>query len=129
MSVPSGTHREEEIQLALSLWMRYAFPDALFLSDGSGVRLSKRTAVMMSKMRSTRGFPDMLIFEPRLGYVGLAIELKKEGTRLHKSNGEYATEHLKEQASVLAKLNARGWRAIFAVGFDAAKSEIEQYLK
>lgn len=62
-------------------------------------------------------------------YHGLFLELKKEGTRLKKKNGGWATEHIAEQAEVLGKLRKRGYCAEFAVGFDEAKRTIDEYLK
>lgn len=59
---------------------------------------------------------------------GLFLELKKEGIRLKKNNGDWATEHIAEQADVLEKLRARGYCAEFAVGFDEAKQIIDEYL-
>ncbi|MCM1218179.1 MAG: hypothetical protein NC548_27150 [Lachnospiraceae bacterium] len=59
---------------------------------------------------------------------GLYIELKKDGTRLKKRNGSWATEHIAEQAEVLDKLRRRGYCAEFAVGFDEAKRIIDEYL-
>lgn len=61
-------------------------------------------------------------------YAGLYLELKKEGTRLRKKNGDWATEHIAEQAKVLEKLRDRGYCAEFAVGFEAAKKIIDEYL-
>lgn len=61
-------------------------------------------------------------------YSGLFLELKKEGTRLKKKNGEWATDHIAEQAEVLKKLWERGYCAEFAVGFDGAKRIIDKYL-
>jgi hypothetical protein len=98
-----------------------------------------------------RAWPDMFIAEPRpasrintniknwgdineifdnfhFAEFGLFIELKKEGTRLRKKNGDYASEHIAEQAEVLAELDKRGYCACFAVGFDEAKRIIDEYL-
>lgn len=61
-------------------------------------------------------------------YAGLMIELKKDGTRLKKKNGDWASEHIAEQAEVLAELDKRGYMAVFAVGFDEAKKIIDEYL-
>lgn len=59
---------------------------------------------------------------------GLFLELKKEGTRLKKRNGDWATPHIAEQAAVLEKLRSRGYCAEFAVGFEEAKRIIDEYL-
>lgn len=106
-----------------------------------------------------RAWPDMFIAEPKAGTLrfgpfaavynsdgsikslrqdvtapetirfGLFIELKKEGTRLLKKNGNYASEHIQEQAELLKKLRERGYVAEFACGFDEAKTIIDRYLK
>lgn len=64
----------------------------------------------------------------QLYFHGLYIELKKDGTRLKKKNGDWANEHIAEQAEVLEKLRERGYCAEFAVGFEEAKRIIDEYL-
>lgn len=59
---------------------------------------------------------------------GLFLELKKDGTRLKKKNGEWASDHIAEQAEVLEQLRIRGYCTKFAVGFDEAKKIIDEYL-
>lgn len=59
---------------------------------------------------------------------GIFIELKKDGARLKKKNGEWATEHIAEQAKVIEDLRKLGYCAEFAVGFDQAKKIIDEYL-
>lgn len=59
---------------------------------------------------------------------GLFLELKKEGTRLKKKNGDWATEHIAEQAKVLEGLRQRGYCAEFAVGYEEAVRIIDEYL-
>lgn len=61
-------------------------------------------------------------------YAGLMIELKREGTRLVKKNGDPASDHIREQGEVIEQLRERGYAAGFAVGFDEAKNIIDEYL-
>lgn len=61
--------------------------------------------------------------------AGLFLELKKEGIRLKKKNGEWATSHIAEQAKVLERLRDRGYCAEFAIGFDEAKRIIDEYVR
>lgn len=61
-------------------------------------------------------------------YNGLLIELKRDGTRLKKKDGSWASEHIEEQARVLQTLREKGYAAEFAVGFDEAKKIIDWYL-
>jgi hypothetical protein len=80
-------------------------------------------------------YPDTLLMIPAKNggtklahYGGLFIELKKDGTRLKKMNGDWASGRIAEQAAVLEGLRKRGCKAEFAVGFDGAKKIIDEYL-
>ena len=67
---------------------------------GSGIKLTMGQAVKQKRQNGgRRAWPDMFIAEPmprcvdgswNHEYNGLFIELKKEGTRIKKKNGEYA---------------------------------------
>ena len=130
---------EAELQKNVALYLRMQYPEAMFHSDfGSGIRLQPWQA-KMQKMQNggRRAWPDMFIAEPmprcvdgswNYEYNGLFIELKKEGTRLKKKNGDWASEHIEEQAIVLEQLRDRGYRAEFAVGFEEAINLIDEYL-
>ena len=113
----------------LCTWIKLQYPGVVFNSDLSGIKLTIGQAVKAKKMRSSRAFPDLVIYEQRKGYNGLFIELKKTGEKLFKRNGEYKTEHLKEQAEMLEKLTQRGFMAVFAIGFDEAKKIIKDYFE
>ncbi len=154
---PWGRMTEAELQTAIAEYLARQYPDVLFHSDfGSGIKLTPGQAVRQKRQNGgRRAWPDMFIAQPmlrmfvgkdepdemiRLGeegdsielaneiYAGLYLELKKEGTRLRKKNGDWATEHIAEQAKVLEKLRDRGYCAEFAVGFEAAKKIIDEYL-
>lgn len=130
---------EAELQANVATYIRMQYPNVMFHSDfGSGVKLSPWQA-KIQKMQNggRRAWPDMFIAEPRPRCVdgswnhewhGLFIELKKEGTRLKKMNGEWASEHIAEQYDVLDRLNFIGYKADFAVGFEAAINLIDDYL-
>jgi hypothetical protein len=83
----------------------------------------------MKSLKSDRGYPDLMIFEPRDIWHGLFIELKVEGTRITKLNDDPATTHIREQAECIMKLIDRKYAAFFACGFDECKSIIDKYLK
>lgn len=154
---PWGRMTEAELQTAIAEYLARQYPDVLFHSDfGSGIKLTPAQAVRQKRQNGgKRAWPDMFIAQPmlrmfvgkdepdemiRLGeegdsielaneiYAGLYLELKKEGTRLRKKNGDWATEHIAEQAKVLEKLRDRGYCAEFAVGFEEAKKTIDVYL-
>lgn len=130
---------EEVIQQQVADYLRLRYPDALFHSDfGSGIKLTMGQAVKQKRLNGgRRAWPDMFIAEPRPRCIdgswdyewnGLFIELKKEDARLKKRNGDWASDHIAEQAIMLEMLRARGYRAEFARGFEEAKSLIDDYL-
>lgn len=130
---------ESELQKQVAIYLRAQYPDAIFHSDfGSGVKLAPWQAKTQKIQNGgRRAWPDMFIAEvaPRCidgswkyEWHGLFIELKKEGVRLKKKNGEWASEHIKEQAEILKELTKRGYMAEFAVGFDEAINLIDEYL-
>lgn len=128
--------RESELQILVADYIGVRYPDALFHSDfGSGIKLTPGQAMKQKRQNGgRRAWPDMFIAEPHLDTTilkisgGLFLELKKEGTRLKKKNGEWANDHIAEQALVLEELRKRGYVAEFAVGFDQAKELIDNYL-
>lgn len=121
---------EAELQKQVAIYLRMQYPDVIFHSDfGSGVKLSPWQA-RMQKMQNggRRAWPDMMIAEPIGNYHGLFIELKREGTRLKKQNGEWASSHIAEQNIMLNELSNKGYKAEFAIGFEQALDLIDDYL-
>ena len=118
---------EYDLQKSLCLYIRLNYPQAIFTSDLSGIRLPMGLAVKTAKLRSSRAIPDLLIFEPRKGYHGLFIELKRPGVRFFKKNGEPATEHFAEQWEMIQRLLQKGYLACTANSFDSAKAIIDSY--
>jgi len=126
---------EALLQEHVAQYLRLQYPSVLFHSDyGSGVRLTPGQAMRQKRMNGgRRAWPDLFIAESVVaedgrGAYGLFIELKKEGARLKKKNGEWASPHLAEQAEMLENLRNKGYRAEFAVGFDEAKKILDDYL-
>jgi DNA-binding sugar fermentation-stimulating protein len=106
------------------------------------MKLPIHIAAKNKSMRSSRGLPDLFIAEPyyklkSLGdneykhYYGLFIELKSEDTILYKKDGVTLRkkEHVEEQAEILRQLSEKGYKAVFAVGYEEAKKIIDEYLK
>ena len=132
---------EADLQIQVADYLRLRYPDVVFHSDfGSGVKLTMRQAAQQKRMNGGwRAFPDMFIAKPTLGFDkdgqpfyrhGLFIELKRDGVRILKKDGEYvADKHIREQAKMLEHLCRLGYVACFAVGFDQAKQIIDNYLK
>lgn len=126
---------EAGLHEAVCKYISLMYPGVIFNSDMSGVRLNKGQAIRASKLRSSRGFPDIVIYEPKyqdvqVSFSGcLFIELKAEGTKIKKKDGTLvANTHIREQAAMIQELRERGYVAEFACGFDQAKQIIDKYL-
>ncbi|QHF24212.1 hypothetical protein GTU73_09440 [Rathayibacter sp. VKM Ac-2804] len=121
---------ESVIQQRVCLYLATHYPDVIFRSDfASGLKLSIAQASLHKRLQSSRAWPDLHIVEPRGEHAGLFIELKRKGVVVFKQDGTLrADEHLQEQAAMLASLRERGYRAEFAIGYDAAVALIESYL-
>lgn len=119
---------ELELQIQIAKYFKLQYPKHIFNYDMGGVRLNKSQAGQSKAAGHKKSWPDIQIAEPKGGYFGLFIEVKTEGTRLKKKNGDYASDHIKSQAEVIESLRARGYAAHFAVGFDRAKEIIDAYM-
>jgi hypothetical protein len=120
---------EKTLHAGICNYIKLRYPNVLFNSDLSGIKLTIGQAVQVKKLRSNQGFPDIVIYEARHGYQALFIELKAEGVKIRIRDGGFASPHIAEQEYVLSELRDRGYKAEFAVGFDETKSLIDSYLK
>ena len=121
---------ERTLHRAVCDYIRLQYPDVIFNTDLSGAtKLTVGQAVALKSLRSGRGFPDITIYEPCKGFHGMFIELKQEGTKICKKNGMPTTPHIMEQLDMITNLRNRGYYADFAIGFDEAKTIIDNYLK
>jgi hypothetical protein len=118
--------KEEVIHRQVCQYIRTQYPDVIFTSEPSGLRLPIGLAVKLSKLRSGAKLPDLWILERRGNYGGLFIELKAEG--ILKKNLEYKTPHIAAQAELIDRLLEKGYSATFAVGFEDARMEIDMYM-
>lgn len=129
---------EHQIYESIAMYLLMQYPEVIYRFDlAADMKLTPGQARKHKRLHPRRGFPDLVIFEPRPRCIdgswdyewnGLFIEIKKEGTRLKKKNGEWATEHIAEQASVLHELSGKGYKAEFAIGFEQALNLIDDYL-
>lgn len=80
--------------------------------------MAMHTALKMKQAGYKKGIPDLLIFEPRNGYVGLALEVKTMVGR--------ASDHQKDWQE---KLRNRGWKAEICKGLNACIECIDEYFQ
>jgi hypothetical protein len=124
---PAAT--EKVIHSQIADWLNLQWPDIIFTSDPSGMRLSMGLRLEAKRKRCQKyKIPDLIILHPNKGYHGLCLEIKKDGEKLFKRNGEYASDHLKEQSITLLRLKELGYCASFAIGFADAVGIIKSYL-
>ncbi len=120
---------EEQTHIAICKYIKLQYPNIIFSSESSGLRVTISQAKRLKAMRSCSGLPDIMIFEPRRSYYGLFLEVKKEGSVVFKKDGTIRSDkHLKEQEEILFQLQQKGYFAQFVIGFDEAKSIIDYYL-
>lgn len=122
--------RDEEIlQEQVATYIKIKYPDIIFTSESSGIRVPMSIAKQMKKCRSGKDLPDLIILEPRKGYHGCCIELKKETAEIYKKDGSLRkNEHVEGQEEILLNLKEKGYFTSFAIGFDHAISLIDFYL-
>ena len=113
-----GQGSEFEAQCRLDKYIEENYPDVLFCASAGGARTSISEAKRMKATGYKRGFPDVFIYEPRGGFHGLSIEMKKE-------KGGVVSKHQKQWKEDLIR---RGYKATIARGFDAAVEILEDYL-
>ena len=119
---------EEKEHKLICDYLKLKYPDVIFTSDASGLRLPMGLAKKFSKLKSGRGIPDLIILEPKGGYSGLVIELKKSEEKIYKKDGKtFKTPHLIEQAIVLDRLKKKGYASYFAIGYKMAVEIIDDY--
>jgi len=122
---------EYQLYKQVSTYLKYQYPKILFRFDMAGLNLSIAQAGMNKAIQCGKGYPDLFIAQKSFQgeYLGLFIELKPEGTKLYKLNGEPTNDHIQDQVNYLIELDKRGYAAAFGIGFEATKKIIDNYLK
>ena len=124
---------EEKLSQNLANWLsmiRHNGKEVMYHFDfGSGSKMTIGQATKQKSLNKRRGFPDLFIMQPIKNYSGLFLELKKNHDELYCKDGSFRkTEHINEQRDYIRALELRGYRAVFACGFDEAVNIIRDYL-
>jgi hypothetical protein len=121
---------EATIHQQVAEYLKLQHRNVIFRTDfAAGIKMTMFQAIKHKKLQSGKSYPDLFIAEPRGGYHGLYLELKKAGTGVFLKDGTVSKkEHFQNQAATLQELRDRGYMAEFAVGFDEARSLIDRYL-
>lgn len=121
---------EARIHQMVCDYLKLQYPDVIFRTDfAAGTKMTPGQAVKHKRLQSDRAYPDLFIAEQNGRYAGCFIELKNEGVKTHKKDGTLVSNpHIIEQARMLERLQAKGYYASFASGFQEAKELIDEYL-
>lgn len=122
--------KEEILHLKICDYLRKNYPNVLFRTDfSSGMKMSPGQAAKHKKFQKSRAWPDLFIAESNNFASGLFLEIKAEDVIVFKKNGKIRkNKHLIEQDKMLKELRKKGYRARFAIGYNQAIFEIQQYL-
>ncbi len=114
---------------AIANYIKLQYPNVVFTSDSSGIRLSIGNAMKMLALKSVDKIPDLIILHPKDTYCGLIIEIKAHDKTPYLKSGKLSSsKHVKEQHKTLLKLSKIGYFATFGVGFDECKTIIDNYM-
>ena len=123
---------EKEISLAIAAYLKRKYPHLLYRFDlAADLKLTMGQAVQNKRLQmQDRGYPDLFIAEPKKGFHGLYVEIKKSGDEVFKKNGGMrGNKHIMEQWSMLYRLKQKGYRVEWGLGFQDAIKKIDNYLK
>jgi len=118
--------REQKIHAGIVEYLFYRYPHVLWWHTFNEGRKTPFERFLFATMGGKKGVSDFIILEPRNGYNGLFLEIKKDGERLHKKNGE---SYFPEQEEFLKKCEERGFKSCFGIGYDESITIIDEYLK
>ena len=130
---------EEQLHKAICDYLK--LKNVIFNTDLSGIKLTMGQARKLKNLRSSRAFPDIVIYKTNSKFCGMFLELKKETpfkkdgmlksqkvTKIVKGvKVEY--DHLQEQFNMIKKLREQGYYAQFVWSFNQAKDIVDNYLQ
>jgi len=122
---------EKKIHTALCQFIKLQYPNVIFTSDASGLRLSMGLRVEMKRKRCDRyKIPDLILLHPNKGFSGLLLEIKADVGEVFKKDGSFKNDvHLKAQRATIDRLNELGYKAAFGCGLDHCIRIVNEYLK
>lgn len=133
--IPKVKKLEEGVHKRVARYLKTEYPSVEFHTDyAAGLKLTENQSKIRKSLNSGRGWSDIFIAEPRRGYHGLFIEIKKDGVAIYVSRGPrkgelVANEQIQIEAAFLERMNSKGYLARFGVGFDAIKRLIDWYFE
>lgn len=127
----ANKQRERAIQRALITTLRVEFPFVVdFFNDwAAGAYLTPGQFRERRALSSGKGWSDLFIPYPSRGYHGLFLEIKKEGVRIKRRDGQLVSDdQIRTEAAFLQRMNRLGYFARFGIGMDNCERFIRWYL-
>lgn len=114
------SQEEAREQMLIVRYVNLKYPNVLFTSALGGVSSpSIQEAVRRKKLGYRKSWPDLTFLEPRGGFHGLVIELKKTGGK--------CDDH--DQIAFLIEADKLGYKAVCCIGYNIAVKTIDAYMK
>lgn len=127
-----GTNKQREriLQRALTRWLNKEFNGIDFTNDwASGAFLTAGQNQARMMLASDNGWVDLFIAEPRRGYHGLFLEIKKEGEVVFNRDGTVRKRGtLIKESAFLQRQRNKGYYAEFGIGLEDCKQKISWYM-
>ena len=108
--------KEDNLQMAVAKLLDYS--NVLWCHVANERRTSIQAGARLKAKGVKKGVPDVLIFEPKGNYIGLAIELKIKPNKT-----------TKEQEYWMQELIKKGWFCDVCYSFDEVKNLLDNYLE
>ena len=130
-SISTMNKAEKYLHQQVCSYINLQYPDVIYLSDPSGLKVSIGVAIELKKKRCKKyKIPDLIILHPCQNKHGLIIEVKVSIEDVYKKDMTLReNEHIIEQAKSIEQLNKLGYAAYFGIGFQKCKNIIDNYLK
>ena len=122
---------EKDVHTAVCKYLDAQYPDVIYLSDPSGMRVTVGLQMELKRKRCKRyKIPDLIILHPSGIYKGMAIEIKTDVSKIVTKKGDFRKDvHVQEQLKTLKRLQQLGYSAIFGCGLQHTINAIKFYLK
>lgn len=109
--------KEDDFQIGCVKYLQNIFPDLLFIHVPNGGKRSKAEGGRFKAMGVKPGVNDILIFDAKAPYNGLAIELKVDGGTVSESQKEFHKQ-----------IKSKGWKVEIVWNYDDFQTAIVNYL-
>jgi hypothetical protein len=122
--------KEQNLHTQICRYLKLQYPDAYFLSDPSGIKMSIGMAVKLKKTRSKHAQLDIVILEPKKGYKGLILEVKRSRDEIYRKDGLIRNDkHILDQVHSINHLIEKGYKVDFVWDLGMAIELLKEYFE